>query len=225
MSMITIADRWDKFCHRIGMKDANLIEQMFEVLCESYGDRLYHNIFHAYDCVQVLGELLHIVNDRDCTEFVLWNHDSVYVPGRSDNEEQSCGFTAAMARMTGVKWLIHRIEKMNQMTLVTKHNDSAMTDDEMLICDIDLIGLSRSWERYKEVEQLIRKESGLGETDYFCGRAKFLYMMLDRPTIYYLDSFQGLNEKARWNLRREMADIPDQFKRQQAFDLPTRSES
>lgn len=51
--------------------------------------RYYHTLNHVYSLLKLIDEEKSNVQDINLMRLIAWFHDIIYIPNRSDNEEQS----------------------------------------------------------------------------------------------------------------------------------------
>ena len=169
--------------------------------------RYYHGIEHIENCFKELALCPLPIDNREGLSWSLWYHD--YDMFSEDQSAQiaydaaiEAGFSGAFA--TSVK----------NMILVTKHDplhNAPITNDEKIICDVDLASLGASPEQFQKNTDLIRKEyAHVSDKDFAGGRKLVLQSFLNRPRIYYTDYFFDKYEaQAQDNLKAAVANFTD----------------
>lgn len=159
-----------------------------------YSDRPYHNLNHLYQVREALRGVIDIDIELD---IVIDFHDLIYLPGASDNEEQS----AAAAVATYPKY-----EAFVRKAIKATKNHKATDDHKInLFLDADMSILGMPWPEYDKYRRAIRKEyDAYSDEEFREGRMKFL------------ESFDGFiteefnykyKEQAKYNIRRELNEF------------------
>lgn len=164
--------------------------------------RRYHNLNHITECFHLLNTNIDLVKNEEAMRLAIRFHD--YYQDHNDDEERSAakGYDAAI--QLGYPEFFARI--VHRLILVTKHQPNnpsyaPQTNDEMLMCDIDLWPLSAS--NFAERTEWVRYEyPEVPDDTFFQARRGILLGFLNRPTIFYTPRFQTLYEApARQNLK------------------------
>ena len=167
-------------------------------------NRHFHNLEHITDCFMELNEAIaagvHIDNE-EALRFAIWFHDYIYEGTLTTNEELSAKAAYETALREGYDETFARL--VERLVLVTKHTDKYLpeTNDEQLICDIDLSSLAA--EDFSAKTELIREEyKHVPEELFRSERKKILATFNQRPRIYRTQYFHDKHDaKARENLR------------------------
>jgi len=180
--------------------------QLYELLINRYNEpqRAYHTLVHLKECFAWLEHVRPLAQRPAELELALWFHDAIYNPRHADNEIQSAMLAAAAAQKAGAaQETVHRI---HELIMATTHDGRAKTDDELLICDIDLAILGAAPDRFEIYEQQIRAEyRHVPRMIYRRKRAAVLQTFVDRPAIYASQFFSGRCElQARSNLQQSI---------------------
>jgi predicted metal-dependent HD superfamily phosphohydrolase len=182
---------------------------VFAHLTAAYAEpgRAYHTAEHIRDCLAQFDLARHEASRPDEVEAALWFHDAVYVPGGSDNEDQSARLAEAALTACGVSGKV--AGRIAELVLATRH--LAVTDDPdaRLICDIDLSIFGREAATFDRFERGIRQEyDWVPELVYRTSRAEILAAFVRRPSIYQTEYFhQRFEAPARANLERLIANL------------------
>jgi predicted metal-dependent HD superfamily phosphohydrolase len=199
--------RWLELWTRLGAQGSGVAT--FARLAAAYAEsgRAYHTAEHIRDCLTELDLTRDVAQHPDEVEAALWFHDAVYVPGASDNEEQSAG----LARTTFLagRVLQEVADRVAALVLATRHTTLPDLADEKLVCDIDLSILGRASDIFDEFERRIRREyAWVPEPVYRRERSAVLAGFLRRHTIFQTGSFRHRYElQARANLNRTIAAL------------------
>lgn len=167
--------------------------------------RAYHDTTHL---LEVLGHFAEVDRERRWQHphevyLALLFHDAVYVPGASDNEEQSAQWAA---RALGGLWTdVPRVAHLVRLTARHGHLSPAdVSEEEALFLDCDLAVLGAPSARYDAYEAGVAREyAGLPPEVYAAGRRHFLEGLLARERLFLSERFHArLDAAARANLRR-----------------------
>jgi predicted metal-dependent HD superfamily phosphohydrolase len=199
--------RWLDLWSRLGAHGGGA--SIFARLAAAYAEtgRAYHTAEHIRDCLAELDLTRSLAQHPDEVEAALWFHDAVYLPGASDNEEQSAELArTALSRGASPVEVTSRIAAL---VLATRHMTLPTTSDEQLICDIDLSVLGRQPAEFDDFERRIRQEyAWVPEPVYRRERTAMLSGFLRRHSIYQTDQFRLRYElSARANVNRMIAEL------------------
>ena len=196
-------DLSSRFCalwERIGAKGNPI--PVFDDLIKRYREphRRYHTEAHLAFGLSQLDILADTTLHPHWIEFAFYFHDSVYVIGATDNEEQSARLaidTLKKAEVTGLAQ-IH----VGAYIMVTKPGQVPSTVGQQVMADIDLAILGQERSVFVEYERQVREEYGsVPEETFWRVRKGILKEFLDRSSIYSTGLFQKLyEERARKNL-------------------------
>lgn len=200
-------DRWTALWQRLGARSNGLA--VFERLAAVYAEptRAYHNAKHIGDCLTHLDTSRSLAGHPDEVEAAIWFHDAVYVPGRTDNEEQSAELARTSLLEAQVPWEV--TERIASLVLATRHATTPHQPDEALLCDIDLSILGAPPEWFDLFERQIRQEyANVPEQIYRTRRSEILRGFLNRPSIFQTAWFRERYEaRARENLDRVLRTL------------------
>jgi predicted metal-dependent HD superfamily phosphohydrolase len=199
--------RWLDLWSRLGARGSGA--SVFAQLAAAYAEpgRAYHTAEHIRDTLAEFDLTRDLAQHPDEVEAALWLHDAVYLPGGSDNEEQSAELARTALSLDGVPAEVsHRIAGL---VLATRHVTLPTAPDEQLICDIDLSILGREPAVFDEFERRIRREyAWVPEPVYRRERSLVLSGFLRRHPIYQTDQIRHRYElSARANLKRVIAQL------------------
>jgi predicted metal-dependent HD superfamily phosphohydrolase len=194
--------RWLDLWFRLGARAGGA--PIFAQLTAAYAEpgRAYHTAEHVRESLAQLDLTRDLAQHPDEVEAALWFHDAVYLPGASDNEEQSAVLARTALSAGAVPAEVsHRIAAL---VLATRHLTIPSAPDEQLLCDIDLSVLGRPAAEFDEFEKRIRREyAWVPEPIYRRERSAVLSRFLRRRSIYQTDQFRLRYEVlARANIER-----------------------
>ncbi len=168
--------------------------------------RGYHNLSHLYSITEIFDQIQPQQVNRGIFYWITFFHDYIYKSVRKDNEVKS----AALAKQVLTPFLAK-----DQVTLIATIIESTarhlpMTDhpEQFFFLDADLAILAAEEQLYDRYTQAIRQEYRIyPDLLYRPGRKKVLAHFLEREQIYYTDTFQAYEKRARANLQREIANL------------------
>lgn len=195
-------ERWIRLWERLGAEGSG--HSIFAHLTAAYSEpgRAYHTAEHIRDCLAQLDSSREAAQRPDEVEAALWFHDTVYLPGGSDNEDRSANLAEAALMACGVTPGV--AERIRRLILATRHLTVSTDPDTQLLCDIDLSILGREPAVFDEFERRIRQEyDWVPEPVYRTSRSEILSGFLQRRSIYQTQVFRNRYEtQARANLER-----------------------
>lgn len=194
--------RWLAFWQRIGA--IGQPKPVYRDLVRRYQEppRFYHTLEHISQCLDELKSVYLLSENPEAIEMALWYHDVVYDPHAQDNEEKSAAIALHVAKEARLPAALG--EKVANLILVTKHNQTPLNFDAALVMDIDLSGFGKPWEEFERNTRLIRQEyQWVSDRDFAVGRMAILKVFLERPSVYLTVFFREKYEaQARQNLQR-----------------------
>jgi predicted metal-dependent HD superfamily phosphohydrolase len=163
--------------------------------------RFYHNWDHILSGYANLFDYFNNNPSQRINKVLVWawlTHDYIYRTDGTDNELES--FKAARKLLLSPSL----INGDKGLWLCTKHNNTANTHDQQLICDVDLASLGDWWEAFEATNRLVEFEwAAYPRLELVRGRKEFFEALLARPYIYYLNWFRNkYEEQARCNIER-----------------------
>lgn len=167
--------------------------------------RRYHGILHpAYMLKKARDFGFSLSNSLI---FAIWYHDSVLVPGNSDNEEESAKLFEEDYKRSGCVYCQETVDEVKQAILDTKFHyatsDNHVSKD---LIDLDLAVLGEEWHTYESYVSGVKAEysqlENFTEDLWKVGRSKFLKSMLDRDFIFY-NAPDKIRHRAKMNLTKE----------------------
>ena len=180
-------------------------------------ERLYHGVAHIEGLWRLHRQYAEPAGlagpeaDRLVACAIAW-HDSVYDPGRSDNEERSAeGWLGASAGAPMAEadrqWVAETIRATSNHLAYEPPAGTAETFRERLrlwVLDLDLTPLGRSPEVFDRNTRLLRRESGAKSlAAWRAAMMGFRQRILDAPQIYRTPELAAIYEAAaRRNLQR-----------------------
>lgn len=209
VALDTLEVRWHARMRRLGI-EADAASPLWKGLIKAYTEpgRHYHTLEHLVTLFGLLDEHGGDVDDRDAIELVIFFHDAVYDPARSDNEAASAALAGQGLTPLGLP--VGLIAKVEQYILATQHSADEAAEiedaDLALLLDLDLAILAQDAPAYADYVQAIRKEyAHLSDEAYRAGRRRVLQGFLDRARIYRIGRLHAMwDVKARANLAAEI---------------------
>jgi len=186
----------------------------------------YHTPVHVLSMFQFHKKILDegagdVYDLTPAEQLAIWFHDSVYVPGagEGENEYNSVTFMNAMMQpfIKDKDQLAHASELIGE-TAYHMTNQELMKEEDTdnawaVIMDLDLCSFCFEYEDFSRISGLVGKEyEGIyPPEEYEAGRKKFFEQMLAKGFIYRTPFFrQRFEEKAKENLTRAIS--PDSAK-------------
>jgi predicted metal-dependent HD superfamily phosphohydrolase len=200
-------DRWLGLWDRLGARNSGQAVFAHLAVCYAEPGRVYHTVEHIRDCLGQFDLARESAPGPDEVEAALWFHDAVYVPGASDNEDQSALLAEAALTTHGVPREV--AGRIAGLVRATRHLTIPSDPDAQLTCDIDLSILGRGSDIFDQFERRIRQEyEWVPEPVYRTSRSEILEGFLRRPSIYQTAYFRNRYEAAaRANLERLIAQL------------------
>ncbi|MCZ6681812.1 MAG: N-methyl-D-aspartate receptor NMDAR2C subunit [Planctomycetota bacterium] len=196
---------WEKWCDlwtRLKCKgDSQEQYARLEVLY-SEPNRSYHNLEHIEGCLDLLDEVRVECKNPEQVELAIWFHDAVYDARRADNEAQSALMAESVAVDAGLP--PETASRVADLVLATRHDGIPADSDAQLLVDIDLAGLGRTFDQFKQTGALVRREfDWLDDETFYQNQAELFRRLLDRPSIFFTEYFRSRFERqARDNLQK-----------------------
>jgi predicted metal-dependent HD superfamily phosphohydrolase len=186
-----------KYC-----QDREVIDECWQEIVQAYRGRSYHNITHLEAIYRELKMVTDDIKDWDALFYALCYHDIVYDVQRSDNELESA--TLARAKLKNLNLPDKMTERISQHIIATKEHSKSEDSDSNLLVDADLAILGSS--DYESYLKSIREEYACySDREFYRGRRVVLeYFLMQKQiykTTYFFDKYE---EKARWNLEKEI---------------------
>jgi predicted metal-dependent HD superfamily phosphohydrolase len=181
----------------------------FSAVLEAYYEqpwRFYHNLAHIHgmiwDAYRMTEESVPLNNDFF---WAIIYHDIYYEPVQGvQNELRSAQFARKFGPIYGYKGVDW--DRVATYIMATRHLGDLENapQEERLIADLDLKGLSLFWDEYLKNRDNIAREylTVYTANQFMFGRVQFLSGMLRRKQIYYFERFD--EEAARENLTKEL---------------------
>lgn len=176
--------------------------------------RVYHNLSHVYDCLNVYRHTVNVPSsygERVALQTAIWFHDAIYDPLSNQNEEETRDLLLSTKPH---EWLPSHDVTVLAIEM-SKHHSNPKKDEMIgkhetvkLFMDIDCSILGRDPNSYINYAKKVRQEfSMIPDHAYFEGRQKFLEDMLNLPAVYLTYEFKTKYEaQARRNLENELRD-------------------
>ena len=195
--------RHHSWCQNYGADDHQASSTTAAVVVKyQEAHRHYHNLEHVLSSLDWLDQLAF---HDPLIEGAIWFHDVIYDPTRRDNEVASARYFEASTS----PWLDRETRKEITQLILATDPSNPPTDDPLqrLMVDIDLAILGADPDTYDSYRNAIRREyQHVSEPDFKRGRAAILEQFLAQR-IYQTTEFQHLEEPARQNLTRELAQL------------------
>jgi predicted metal-dependent HD superfamily phosphohydrolase len=167
--------------------------------CEPH--RHYHTIEH-------IANMLFVGRDLDLADeqiYAIWYHDAIYDSRSETNEEDSADLASQALRSIG--WEESRIALVQQMVLDTKSHEPTTPMSDIVI-DLDMSSTAADWPEYERNRVNIRREhEWVSDEEFTKGTRQFLQSFLDRDRIFWTEWGAALEQRARDNMQRALADM------------------
>lgn len=200
---------WDKWCDlwtRLNCKGDPREQYARLKVLYSESSRAYHNLEHVEGCLDLLEDVRSECKSPEQVEFAIWFHDAVYDARRTDNEQQSALLAERVAIDVGLppKAASHIAE----LILATRHDGIPTDSDAQVLVDIDLAGLGRTFDQFKQTGSLVRQEfDWLDDETFKRNQSELFHRLLDRPNIFCTEFFRSrFEQQARENLQKILGD-------------------
>lgn len=176
--------------------------------------RTYHNIDHVAAMIAIMRQYDPTMEHYDELAVAILFHDVIYdvraYPGVNELESASFAIKFGERCFTHINWGV-----VQDLILVTRHKDIPKSPAATLICDLDLMGFSYSFDEFHEIGERI-----IAEYEYvhpkltvLKGRRDFLTGFGQREKIFYTTRFS--NETAFANIRRELTWLEAEIDKRQ----------
>ena len=206
--------RWMTFAQRLGA-DMKAAGAVFDAIVDAYSlpIRAYHTLTHIKACLDLVDSHVPVGAGLNEIELALWWHDYVYIPGRSNNEEESAFAMHRAGRRMGLDEKL--IADVADIIMYTRHSEAtaskleALADRYKYVVDVDLSILGAEPPVFAEYEKGIRIEYGFVPWEQYCaGRGKILNEFLSRPSIFVTERFRfDFEAQARENIRQSLGAL------------------
>ncbi len=189
-------------------------QALWQNISVRYGEsqRAYHTLSHIEQLLVQFESIKHHLSEPHIIALVLYYHDVIYDPTRSDNELKSAEFaTDALSPYLNTEQCQH-IHALIMMT--ANHQLDTLVDidkynDVAYLLDMDLSILGAPWPTYKQYAKAIRQEyKHVADDNYRDGRTAVLQGLLAHPKLYLTDHYYNqLETQARDNIKRELTSL------------------
>ncbi|HLC56044.1 MAG TPA: hypothetical protein VJJ23_02295 [Candidatus Nanoarchaeia archaeon] len=196
--------KWNTFFNRIGATGDSLRYYRKIISLYNKPHRAYHDLIHIDFGLDELEEVRNLIPNVNKVEGAWWFHDSIYYPGKEDNEEKSAEEAYEFFKHIG---LTNEFSKeSSSLILLTDHHEIPGNLDGKFLTDIDLSIFGRPIEEFDDYERRIRMEHENVPIEIFKQKRKdILQRFLDRESIYLTDYFRKKYEdNAKRNLQRSI---------------------
>ena len=190
--------------------ELHVIELLSEQLPSDY---LYHNLGHTRRVINNLNELIEAENvagdDLLILKLAAWFHDTGFIKGYQNHEENSIGFATAFLETNGTADNI--IEGVENCILATKHGNRPSSLLEKIMIDADCGHLGKK--NYSEVTELLREEwqqlgiKSLSDKEWVLENIQFFTQEHQFYTNYALLNWQPGKDKNLAQLYKSLKKI------------------
>lgn len=205
------------------------IEQTGSALIDRWSaqERVHHNLKRLIGVLARVDELSEETHDPEVVRLAAWYHGAVFTSAAQQAYAHKggadAGGSATLARTElsalGVpEPVIGRVVSL--VRALSRHVPPPDDIDAQALCDADLGGLAAEPQRYEAYRREVREEyAHIPERDYVESRLAIVTRLLERKQLFASPLGQGWEDRARDNLRAEMARLEHEL-----ATLPPRGE-
>lgn len=191
---------WDVFsqkCTFPAVRSAAIFQRLLNAYSEP--QRYYHTVQHIAECLTLVHDVQHVLQDAQSVELAIWFHDAVYDPKSSHNEEDSA---LLMLQLCADLFPANQLRKVADWIRATQRHRATDESDLQYVLDIDLAILAANEIRFKEYEAQIRQEyAWVNSALYRLKRAEVLSGFYHAEALFQTDYFHRKCElKSKQNL-------------------------
>jgi predicted metal-dependent HD superfamily phosphohydrolase len=184
--------------------------QWFQTMCDHYtvGSRFYHSLSHPAHLFDVYIRHIHEGHLRysNAVNLAIWWHDAVYdaTAQYGENEQRSANLMVEATRNFEPAEDIELAENLIMCTIEhLPDTDSPYFLEQATMIDLDLYGLSYTWDWYWENSRNVRRDFGhLADQSWLAGRLEWLHKFQRRKIFHGFA--QPYEDKAKANIKREL---------------------
>jgi len=217
--MKTVSNKHDElskyFAQHLSAMTSNItpeqINRLWQNIVTRYGEpqRAYHTLNHIEQLLVQFESIKQHLSEPHIIALVLYYHDVIYYPIRSDNELKSAEFaTDALSPYLSTEQCqqIHALIMMTANHQIDTLIDRDKYNDAAYMLDMDLSILGVPWLTYKQYAKAIRQEyKHVADDNYRDGRTAVLQGLLAHSKLYLTDHYYNqLETQARDNIKREL---------------------
>lgn len=174
--------------------------------------RAYHTLRHIQQLFAQFDKINHKLKNPNLIVLVLYYHDVIYDPARSDNELKSAAYAVDKLKCYLNEEQCQTIYALIIMTATHQLDELAdhqKRSDAAYLLDMDLSILGARWCEYERYAQAIRHEyAHIPAMDYRAGRITVLERLLAHPQLYLTEYYhERLEIQARKNIAREIRSL------------------
>jgi predicted metal-dependent HD superfamily phosphohydrolase len=134
-------------------------------------------------------------------------HDIVYIPGTSDNEEQSVEYFKH-SELTGFDTFNTNV---SELIMSTKYHNKGVNNLSDIMIDLDMMILGHSRKEYDVYIQQIRNEyKNIPDDKFYLARLSFLQSLYCED--YFTSFYSGYNETLNMNMKNNIDTEISQIK-------------
>ena len=180
---------------------------------------VYHNLAHTQRVVKSTKELVEKLEvskkNAENLEIAAWFHDTGFVKGTENHEEESVKIATDFLKNNNVK--DQRIEVISALILATKMHHEPKDELESILIDADCAHLASK--NFSDYTSLLRKEwelTGLkkvSDTEWIAGNIKFFTEYHRFKTAYALKNWTKTKEKNLSKLFKNQKELKDDIKK------------
>lgn len=192
----------------------DIINHHWQMLAKNYqqSNRFYHNFIHIESLLHYFDKIQNQFYQPNMVLLAIFYHDSIYQTETIQsisNEQQSVDFlinTWQSMISDDILQLVKTLILATETHQIPTNIDKKLANDLALFLDMDLSILGSSTLIYQRYAQQIRQEyAHITDDVYRQGRTKVLQNFLQRPRLYFSETFfQQLETQARQNMMNEI---------------------
>lgn len=171
--------------------------------------RKYHTWKHIADGLEELRLVEHLAQYPDEVRIAYYFHDAIYDTRVKDSENVDKSAELAVAVMREAQLPVARIDRVEDLILITQHTDFPLGIDAAIMVDIDFSILGKPDAEFNIYERNIRLEYlHVDEEVFKTTRADILGRFLLRPQIFITPYFfEKYENQAIVNLSRSLKNL------------------
>lgn len=193
-------------------------KMLLKEIFKNYKYRAYHSLEHIVHCLQELQWLIsykalnakkieQIILALLCHDIILYSEDK-----DSSDEEQSARWFEKFAKEIGYtesKAII--VANMIRKTAYLSTKELPETEEEKIMCSIDLAILGQPLKTYNWYTHAVREEyKHVADQDFICGRVKALEHLMTQK-LYSSEYFEHYETRAKKNMENEIKILKEKM--------------
>jgi len=175
----------------------------------SLNNHEYHNFIHISKMLCGLDDVRYNLTgyEKNVLITAILFHDIVYIPGTSDNEEQSVEYFKH-SELTGFDTFNTNV---SELIMSTKYHNKGVNNLSDIMIDLDMMILGHSRKEYDVYIQQIRNEyKNIPDDKFYLARLSFLQSLYCED--YFTSFYSGYNETLNMNMKNNIDTEISQIK-------------